>query len=76
MLMNNVIGLKELRENLAAYEKKVKAGQSFVVMKRSKPIFTINPVDVDGWETIIDFTAFRKGGMPIADLIARLKRMA
>ncbi len=73
--MNNVIGLKELRENLGDYEKMIKTGRSFVVMKRSKPIFTINPIDHDGWETVVDFTVFRKDGMPIDDLIARLKRL-
>lgn len=73
--MDNLIGLKELRENLGVYEKLVQAGRSFVVVKRSKPIFTINPVEHEGWETVVDFTAFRKGGMPINDLITRLKRL-
>jgi len=73
--MNNIIGLKDLRENLGSYEKLVKTGRSFIVMKRSKPIFTINPIDHEGWETVIDFTAFRKGGMPIDELITRIKRL-
>ena len=74
--MDNVIGLKELRENLGNYEKLVKAGKSFIVMKRSKPIFTIGPVDNEEWETVIDFTKFRKGGIPVDELIARLKRLS
>ncbi len=73
--MENVIGVKDLRENFGRYERLVKSGRSFVVMKRSKPIFTINPVDEDGWETVIDFTKFRKNGMPIDELISRLKRI-
>lgn len=73
--MPNLVGLKELRENLGKYEKKIKAGQSFIVMKRSKPIFTIGPVDTDEWETVIDFTKFRKNGMPIDELIERLKKL-
>lgn len=71
--MNNIVGLKELRENLGKYEKKIKAGQSFIVMKRSKPIFTIGPVDTEAWETVIDFTKFRKGGIPASELIKMLE---
>lgn len=73
--MNNVIGLKDLRENLGSYEKLVQAGRSFVVMKRSKPIFTINPIDHEGWETVIDFTKFRKGGIPASELIEMLENL-
>jgi antitoxin (DNA-binding transcriptional repressor) of toxin-antitoxin stability system len=73
--MNNIIGLKDLRENLEKYEKQIQAGQSFIVMKRSKPIFTISPVENDEWETVIDFTKFRKGGIPASELIERLKNL-
>ena len=72
--MDNIIGLKELRENLGNYERLVRAGRSFIVMKRSKPIFTINPVEDQDWETVIDFTRFRKNGISAADLLRRLKR--
>jgi len=73
--MNNIIGLKDLRENLGTYEKKIAAGQSFVVMKRSKPIFAIGPVEEEGWETVIDFTKFRKGGIPASELIEMLENL-
>lgn len=73
--MESIIGLKELRENLQVYEKKVRSGHSFVVMKRSKPIFKISPVDEGGWETVIDFTKFRKQGISARELLARLKRI-
>jgi antitoxin (DNA-binding transcriptional repressor) of toxin-antitoxin stability system len=73
--MDNIIGLKELRENLGNYERLVKTGRSFIVMKRSKPIFTIGPVDTDEWETVIDFTKFRKGGIPASELIKMLERL-
>lgn len=71
--MNNIIGLKELRENLGDYEKLIKAGRSFVVMKHSKPIFSIGPVEQGGWETVVDFTRFRKDGISAKELLARLK---
>lgn len=73
--MNNIIGLKDLRENLGDYEKLIKAGQSFIVMKRSKPIFIIGPVDDLEWETVIDFTKFKKGGMSAKELLLKLRRM-
>ena len=73
--MDKIIGLKELRENLPVYEKKVSAGASFVVVKKSKPIFRICPVECDEeslWETVIDFTKIKKGGVAIEDLLSRL----
>ncbi len=73
--MNNIIGVKELRENFGTYEKLVSTGRSFVVMKRSRPIFTINPINEDGWEMMIDFTKFRKGGIPASELLAKLKKL-
>jgi len=71
--MNNLVNLKELRENVTKYANRVAKGDSFIVMKRSKPLFKISPIDEDGWETIIDFTKFRKGGMPVYEVIKALK---
>jgi antitoxin (DNA-binding transcriptional repressor) of toxin-antitoxin stability system len=73
--MNDTIGLKDLRENLGNYERLIKAGHSFVVMKRSKPIFTIGPVEDADWETVIDFTKFRKGGITAQELLKTLKNI-
>ena len=73
--MNTLIGLKEFREHLGKYEKCIQRGRSFIVMKRSNPIFTIGPIAADGWETVIDFTKFRKGGIPASELITILKRL-
>lgn len=74
--MKNIVGLKEFRENLGTYEAKIQKGQSFVIMKRSKPIFTVGPVEADGWETVIDFTEFKKNGISASDLMKRIKAMA
>lgn len=72
--MKNIIHLKELRENVSKYAAKVNRGQSFIVMKHSKPLFRISPIDdEEGWETLIDFTKIRKGGIPIDELIKRLE---
>lgn len=71
--MKNLINLKELREDVAKYANRVAKGDSFIVMKRSKPLFKISPIDEDGWETVIDFTQFRKGGMPVDEVIKALE---
>ncbi len=71
--MKRIVGLKELRENINTYVTKVQKGQSFTVVRKSKPLFTISPVDTeDMWEEVIDFTKIRKGGVPIEDILKRL----
>ena len=42
--MATIIGLKELRENTEAVAERAKLGESFVVVKRSKPIFRLIPI--------------------------------
>ena len=72
-----IIGLKELRENTATYISEVKKGKSFVVMRKSKPLFRIAPVENEDdeslWETVIDFTKFKKGGVPLKEFLAALQ---
>lgn len=71
--MQKIIGLKELRQNVASYAKEVSRGKSFIVIKRSTPLFKITPIsDSDGWEEAIDFTKIKKGGVKIKDLLSRL----
>lgn len=74
--MKNFVNLKELRENMTKYAKRVEKGDSFIVMKRSKPLFRISPVDdEEGWETVIDFAKYRKGGMPVDEVIRILEAL-
>ena len=70
--MDKLIGLKEFRENVESYTKKINQGQSFVVLKKSKPIFKISPVEEENWETVIDFTKIKKGGVPVEDIVAAI----
>lgn len=70
--MVNIIGVKKLREKLSEYAEKVRKGHSFVVTKRSKPLFKIVPVEQERWEQVIDFTRARKGGVDIDELLSRL----
>ena len=77
--MTKIIGLNDLRENTEQYISSVKKGKSFVVVRRSKPIFRVSPVDEWGdegvWETVVDFTKVSKKGVPIDNVIASLKRL-
>jgi len=70
--MNNVITLKDFRENVAKYAERVENGDSLIIMKRSRPLFRIAPVDEGVWEEVIDFTKVKRGGIKIEDLLARL----
>ena len=64
------------------YVAAVARGKSFLVMKRSRPVFQINPIkeisladDGPGWKTVVDFTKIRKGGVPIDDVLQALRSM-
>lgn len=73
-MSTKIIGLKELRENTENYIKAVeKKGDSFIVVRRSKPVFKISSVTEEGkWETVVDFTKIKKGGIKIEDVLSRL----
>lgn len=69
----NMISLKELREQFPKYIDAIAKGQSFTVVKRSKPIFQINPISDEGsWQTIIDFTEINERGVSADDVLAQL----
>ncbi len=69
-----IVGLKELRENIDAYIKEVKRGKTFIIARKSKPVFKISPPDEDNemWERVIDFTKVKNGGIGVKDLLSRL----
>lgn len=69
--MEKIIGLKELRQNVQKYVSDVGRGNSFVVVRRSKPLFKLTPLEEE-WEEVIDFTKIRKGGVNIKELLSRL----
>ena len=70
--MENIINLKKLRENMERYTQKVKKGHSFIVFKRSKPLFKISPIKESCWEEVIDFTKIKKGGINLKELLKRI----
>lgn len=68
-----IVGVKDLRQNLQKYINKVGRGESFTVVRRSKPVFKITPTEDESlWEPVIDFTKIKKGGIPIKELLSRL----
>lgn len=72
--MEKIIGLKEFRETVGTVAVKVKQGDSFIVVKRSKPLFRVAPLDrEEEWEEVIDFTKIRKNGVS-AELILKYLR--
>lgn len=72
-----IIGLKELRLNIEKYIKMIKKGHSFIVMKKSEPVFKLEPTDKWGddgtWESVANFTKMDGGGIPLGDLLGKLK---
>lgn len=72
----NMIGFKDLREHAEKYIKQVEKGQSFTVLRRSKPIFKISPVETeDVWESIIDFTELDPEGVSASEILKKLKKI-
>ncbi|MDO8493405.1 MAG: type II toxin-antitoxin system prevent-host-death family antitoxin [bacterium] len=71
-----IVGLKEFRANVEGYINEVNKGKTFTIVRRSQPVFKISPVDEWGdegtWETVVDFTKIRKGGVPIEEILKRL----
>ncbi len=57
---------------MADYARQVEKGVSFIVFKRSKPLFRVSPVQDEIWEEALDFTKIKKGGVDIKDILSRL----
>lgn len=72
--MEKIIGLKEFRSQVSSLAEKIRKGESFLVVKRSKPIFKVSRPfdDMEDWEEVVDFTKIKKGGVKIQDILSRL----
>lgn len=71
--MEKLVALKELRLNMDKYAKEVQSGKSFIVLKQSKPLFKISPVENEGgWEEVINFAKIKQGGVDIDELLKAL----
>ncbi len=74
--MKQLVGAKELRENLERYINRVKKGESFIVVKKSKPVFKIVPPDSEEkWETVADFTGMNKNGVSARKILKELRKL-
>ena len=76
--MENIIGLKDLRQNMENYIRKIKKGEEFVVVKKSSPVFKIVPLDFEDegdWEEVIHFTKIKKGGVSVSEVLEKLKKL-
>lgn len=75
--LQSTISLKQLREQFPQVIDSIARGQSYTVMKRSKPVFQISPVADEGqWQTIVDFTEIDKQGVPIEDVLKGLRKLS
>lgn len=73
MQTQNIVGVKELRTNLNQYIDQVRKGVTFTVVKRSKAVFKIVPLEEEEqWEQVVDFTTIRYGGVSISNLLNHL----
>ncbi len=73
MNSSSTISLKELREQFPKYIEAISKGQSFTVVKRSRPIFQLNPISDEGsWQTIVDFKEINKDGVSADEILAAL----
>ena len=75
-MKNAIIGLKELRENMDNYISQINKGRTFVVVRKSKPVFKLTPLDAWGdegvWEKVVDFTKIKKRGLPLDNVFLKI----
>ena len=70
--MQKLTTLNDLRQNMESYIQKIRKGGSFVVYRRSEPVFRIGPAVEERWDEVIDFTKIQKGGVDIDAVLERL----
>ncbi len=76
--MQNIIGLKELRTNPHKIAIRTAKGESFLVMKRTKLLFEINPARQNKPDNLLDAWKKLRGilkGNKISDPVAWQKKI-
>ena len=70
--MNKILGIKELQLNLKRVADAAQKGESFTIVRDSKPVFTIQPIKDEGrtgtWEDFRKAVSF-KGGKDLSQNI-------
>ncbi len=75
-MKKNTVGLKELRENTETYISRVKRGKSFIVTRKSEPVFKIVPAKPEErWETVVDFTKINPNGVSAKEVLKQLRAL-
>ena len=75
-MKTHILGLKELRENMQKYASLVEKGASFVIVRKSKPVFKIVPPESEeAWETVADFTKINKHGVDARKVLKALRKL-
>lgn len=74
------ISIKELRQRLSEVADRVERGESFRVIRRSKPSFIVISIDAqvpeEGWDTVVDFTDGGKAnGVPLEKVLKEMKKL-
>jgi hypothetical protein len=69
-----IVALKDLRQHAQSYINNVANVESFVVVKRSRPAFRMEPIE-EQWEPVVDFSGLPGGGMDIDEVITRLEKL-
>ena len=73
---HSLVGLKALRENIETYIKAVEKGKSFIVVRKSKPVFKISsPQEDEVWESVADFTAIKRNGISASAILKTLRKL-
>lgn len=74
-MYQNLVKLKDLRINLDKYLAQLNKVGTLTVVRRSEPIFNISSLEYsinESWESVIDFTRLKKGGIDIKSVLSRL----
>ena len=68
------VGVRELRQNLSVYLRRVKAGESFEVTERGRPLARLSPAAGGGaWDRLVAEGKVRPATRRLADLPPPLK---
>ncbi len=69
MALPSRVGVRELRQNLSVYLRRVKAGESFDVTERGHPVARLSPASGDsGWDRLVAEGKVRAATRRLADL--------
>ena len=58
------------------YASLVERGRSFMVVRKSKPVFKMVPPETEEeWETVVDFTKINKNGIDAKRVLRELRKL-